>query len=98
MIDPRSMGRADFESDMAQGIEHHRQELRSRGKSYLRDPETEIAWWAGYHEEDFLDDDRWHPPAPPATGTIVRDAPKIGRNDPCPCGSGRKYKKCHGAN
>jgi len=23
--------------------------------------------------------------------------PKIGRNDPCPCGSGKKYKKCHGA-
>ena len=22
--------------------------------------------------------------------------PKVGRNDPCPCGSGRKYKKCHG--
>ncbi len=28
---------------------------------------------------------------------IVREAPKVGRNDPCPCGSGRKYKKCHGA-
>lgn len=27
----------------------------------------------------------------------VREAPKIGRNDPCPCGSGRKYKKCCGA-
>lgn len=25
-----------------------------------------------------------------------RDAPKIGRNDPCPCGSGKKYKKCCG--
>ena len=28
--------------------------------------------------------------------TIRRDAPKVGRNDPCPCGSGKKYKKCHG--
>ncbi len=27
---------------------------------------------------------------------IVRDLPKVGRNDPCPCGSGKKYKKCHG--
>lgn len=26
----------------------------------------------------------------------VRDAPKIGRNEPCPCGSGKKFKKCHG--
>ncbi len=28
---------------------------------------------------------------------IRRDAPKVGRNEPCPCGSGKKYKKCHGA-
>lgn len=27
---------------------------------------------------------------------IVREAPKVGRNDPCPCGSGKKYKKCCG--
>jgi len=31
------------------------------------------------------------------TKTIVRSEPKVGRNDPCPCGSGKKYKKCHGA-
>ena len=29
--------------------------------------------------------------------TIIRDVPKVGRNDPCPCGSGKKYKKCCGA-
>ncbi|TAL11511.1 MAG: preprotein translocase subunit SecA [Nitrospirae bacterium] len=29
--------------------------------------------------------------------TIRRTADKVGRNDPCPCGSGKKYKKCHGA-
>jgi len=28
--------------------------------------------------------------------TVVRSEPKVGRNDPCPCGSGKKYKKCHG--
>jgi len=28
--------------------------------------------------------------------TEVRDGPKVGRNDPCPCGSGKKYKQCHG--
>ena len=27
----------------------------------------------------------------------VKNDKKIGRNDPCPCGSGKKYKKCHGA-
>ena len=28
---------------------------------------------------------------------VRRSEPKVGRNDPCPCGSGRKYKHCHGA-
>ena len=27
---------------------------------------------------------------------VERHAPKVGRNDPCPCGSGKKYKHCHG--
>ncbi|MBQ1714887.1 MAG: SEC-C domain-containing protein [Firmicutes bacterium] len=30
--------------------------------------------------------------------TFRRQQPKIGRNDPCPCGSGKKYKNCHGRN
>ena len=36
------------------------------------------------------------PTAGPPT-TVRRSTPKVGRNDPCPCGSGKKYKKCHGA-
>ncbi|TMN19204.1 preprotein translocase subunit SecA [Pseudoxanthomonas sp. X-1] len=31
-----------------------------------------------------------------APATVFRDEPKVGRNDPCPCGSGKKYKHCHG--
>jgi preprotein translocase subunit SecA len=44
------------------------------------------------------------PPLPARVGgddagvrTVRREEPKVGRNDPCPCGSGKKYKKCHGA-
>jgi len=29
--------------------------------------------------------------------TVRREMPKVGRNDPCPCGSGKKFKHCHGA-
>jgi hypothetical protein len=32
-----------------------------------------------------------------AVETVRREGKKVGRNDPCPCGSGKKYKKCHGA-
>ena len=33
----------------------------------------------------------------PQVQQVVRGQEKVGRNDPCPCGSGKKYKKCHGA-
>jgi preprotein translocase subunit SecA len=43
------------------------------------------------------------PPPTPAGGTepgqaapFVREQPKVGRNQPCPCGSGKKFKQCHG--
>ncbi len=46
----------------------------------------------------------WRDKCKDATETLVRDPPeqravygKVGRNQPCPCGSGRKYKHCHGA-
>jgi preprotein translocase subunit SecA len=32
-----------------------------------------------------------------STQPVVREGVKVGRNDPCPCGSGKKYKQCHGA-
>jgi preprotein translocase subunit SecA len=34
--------------------------------------------------------------SPPRPVTVTREQPKVGRNDPCPCGSGKKYKQCHG--
>ena len=45
-----------------------------------------------FHEDEgagLFDDEAWTP-----VQTYVRETPKVGRNDPCPCGSGRKYKKC----
>jgi preprotein translocase subunit SecA len=42
---------------------------------------------------------RAQPPAPAQAPAQPAPAipPKVDRNDPCPCGSGKKYKKCHGA-
>lgn len=39
----------------------------------------------------------WAPLRKSAVTTVQREEPKLGRNDPCPCGSGKKYKKCCGA-
>lgn len=43
--------------------------------------------------------DRWYffDGKAPRPQTIIRQSPKVGRNDPCSCGSGKKYKKCCGA-
>jgi hypothetical protein len=46
------------------------------------------------HGPDCNHDDHHHGLAPEP---YRRAEPKLGRNDPCFCGSGRKYKKCHGA-
>jgi preprotein translocase subunit SecA len=35
-------------------------------------------------------------PAPAPVEPFVREQPKVGRNQPCPCGSGKKFKQCHG--
>jgi preprotein translocase subunit SecA len=43
----------------------------------------------GANEKDYLD-------PTPVKQTPIVVGPKIGRNDPCPCGSGKKYKACHG--
>ena len=44
--------------------------------------------------ENQLADEETQADAAPVT--FVRDEQKVGRNDPCPCGSGKKYKHCHG--
>lgn len=51
--------------------------------------------------DEMLDEDELEPYEPPANvfhtgGTYVRTEAKVGRNDLCPCGSGKKFKKCCG--
>ncbi len=52
---------------------------------------------AGYADGD-ADDELEYEALPVVEQRIVDDHDKIGRNDPCWCGSGKKYKRCHGAN
>jgi hypothetical protein len=73
-----------------------------RRTNFIADPILDLTKWACFSESaadadsEYLDlcpdygeihDDSGH-------GTFVRSSPKIGRNEPCPCGSGKKYKKC----
>jgi len=47
--------------------------------------------------EDALEDEEGKEQLPEGAQPVVREGVKVGRNDPCPCGSGKKYKQCHGA-
>jgi hypothetical protein len=68
--------------------------LRDAGRGLIDDVARETALWPAFHLPPVAA--AAHPPGQPAR-THRRDEAKVGRNDPCPCGSGRKYKKCHGA-
>ena len=50
--------------------------------------------WMKDHEQELRAEGA---PDQPKVETVVHEGPRIGRNDPCPCGSGKKYKKCCGA-
>ncbi|MEZ4332286.1 MAG: SEC-C metal-binding domain-containing protein [Myxococcota bacterium] len=62
------------------------------GCSHGHDPHSGHDHYAHHHADHHAGDDPRHGPA---SEPFVRAQPKIQRNDPCPCGSGRKYKKCH---
>jgi hypothetical protein len=68
---------------------------------YIRDALDEMAAWSCYElpEPGHTNSHQasgWPPQDSEGGGTIVHRQPKIGRNDPCPCGSGKKFKKCCG--
>jgi preprotein translocase subunit SecA len=48
-----------------------------------------------YHHADY-DEALGAAATPKPAQPVERHTPKVGRNDPCPCGSGKKYKHCHG--
>lgn len=91
-----------FESE-----ENYFEELHSTEEPFLPDHSLLARYqYLGYRrpemeefdEDDFTDfedeeDDNW---IVPAQKPFVKQSPAIGRNDLCPCGSGKKYKKCHG--
>ena len=85
-----------------QSLEQMMREMRDsfrRGEQQWTDPDDYDDEDEEFGEADALDSVDWSPddhvsPPPAAPGTIRREGPKVGRNDPCPCGSGKKYEKC----
>ncbi|MEE4203934.1 MAG: preprotein translocase subunit SecA [Halieaceae bacterium] len=78
-------------TDEAEEMERQRREQAARQKMAFEHAQAS-AVAAPSDAEAAADDESAARPQ-----TVVRDTPKVGRNDPCPCGSGKKYKQCHGA-
>ncbi|MBL7691769.1 MAG: preprotein translocase subunit SecA [Flavipsychrobacter sp.] len=81
----------DAPPQAAQAPEHH----TDMSQMYDNKAQVEAAGHAyAADEEDYYTEDP--EPQEAVKRTPVQAGPKIGRNDPCPCGSGKKYKSCHG--
>lgn len=100
LLDLSPSGRARVDATMALSFETARVAALQSSRGYVRDVQAEMGSWSGY--QDAKPSSGWAAGGlsfdrPPEVKTAVRAAPKVGRNDPCPCGSGKKYKKCCGA-
>ena len=64
--------------------------------SRMRVRKDELDGGGGHGPEMMPQENDYHDPSGPVRQDPVRVGPKVGRNDPCPCGSGKKFKQCHG--
>jgi hypothetical protein len=96
-IEPGYIGWEDIQDALARGKEASLRFLKDRHRM-ISDVEAEMGWWACFGKIDAAP--RKKPQSAPAAPASVilqpRAAAKAGRNDPCPCGSGKKFKKCCG--
>lgn len=97
LIDPQHSAIEDIRTQMFASLAARVANMHK--PHYVRDTVQELAWWACFHEpeEGDLHDAGINRHGEEFVEPFVREAPKIGRNDPCPCGSGKKFKKCCGA-
>jgi len=105
LVDPFVIGLDEVEEAFCAPREAVLNESRRRSKGPIEDTVREMHWWACFHPRpETARERRARAPLPvtrlvdepstPFGQSIVREGPKVGRNDPCPCGSGKKYKKC----
>jgi hypothetical protein len=104
LVEPGYVGLDEVKQDLAMGKDRMlARRANSHHRRLVEDTVAEMGWWACFREDSH--NRRQDKPAasaqaslpPPATySQTKRTARKTGRNEPCPCGSGKKYKKCCG--
>ena len=104
LVDTGSIDWQDLEDALEMGKQAAMQRARYR-EPLITNLGKAMAWMQCFHNADRYDEsqrelegDLIEPPSSEwTTEPIRRTAPKIGRNEPCPCGSGKKFKKCCGS-
>jgi preprotein translocase subunit SecA len=79
-----------------QGERIHEERRRRTDMSKMRQRKEEFAGAGAGGPEYLSQENEYNDPSENIKQEPVKVGPKIGRNDPCPCGSGKKYKQCHG--
>jgi len=95
-IEPGYIGWEDIQHALARGKEASLRSLKDRHRM-ISDVEAEMSWWACFDKAEAAP--RKKPQSAltaPASVMLQARAAKVGRNDPCLCGSGKKFKKCCG--
>jgi hypothetical protein len=100
LVEPGYIGWKDIERALALGKEAAIESLKDHHQM-ITDVGEEMGWWACFGEDALSTGLRKAPLSLPQFNLwlpepIRRARPKVGRNDPCPCGSGKKFKKCCG--
>ena len=89
IIDVKKGGHFDKEGEVSFVAHYEENGEKKRLQEISKFIKEEGKWFYNEHESKIISS------APSSVAkTFVRDQPKIGRNDPCPCGSNKKYKKC----
>lgn len=102
-LDPKHAGIDWYRKELATPYEARRARALRQHDHYTRASIEDLSRTYCYSPEYHRRDEAWESVEQAETfwsgdaGTFVRDEPKVGRNDPCPCGSEKKYKKCCGA-
>jgi uncharacterized protein YchJ len=104
LVDPSFVGLNEVRRDLAKGKEWALDRLANDShRKLIDDTVAEMQWWACFNEEENRKQKAGASAPDPLNSQwensftgFKRTTPKIGRNDPCPCGSGKKYKKCCG--
>jgi len=101
LVDPDYIGFDHVKRDLAAGKDRILARLADNPhRRLVEDTVAEMGWWACFREDRAKNTAHALPNSKlnPAVSSQIRRAPtKTGRNEPCPCGSGKKYKKCCGA-